>query len=83
MARQVRMKINEKPNEINMKFFGYCALKVKDKIVTNSVHKAIRITDIRTVEYQYALKKYGRKLDFIDLEARNAFPIKEVTLPYQ
>ena len=74
------MKINEKPNKINSKFLGYCALKVKCKIVTNSVHKVIRITDARIVEYQYVSKKYGIELDFIDLEARNTFPIKEVIL---
>ena len=45
------MKINEKLNKIILKFLGYYAMKVKGKIVTNLVHKALRIIDARTVEY--------------------------------
>ena len=45
------MKINKKPNKTNLKFLEYYTLKVKGKIVTNSVHEAIRITDARIVEY--------------------------------
>ena len=51
MAKQVQMKINKKPNKTNLKFLGYCAMKVKGKIVTNLVHEVIKIIDARAVEY--------------------------------
>jgi len=40
----------------------------------------IRIIDMRESEREYIKKKYSSKLDFIDLEARNAFSTKKFTL---
>ena len=51
MAKQVRIKIHKKLNKTNLKFLRYCTMKVKGKIVTNSAHEAIRITEARIVEY--------------------------------
>ena len=39
----------------------------------------IRIADAEEEEREHALRKYGQKEEFIDLDARNAFSAKKVT----
>ena len=45
---------------------------------SNSVNEILRIVDTRKLEKSYANKKYSSRIDFIDIEARNTFSIKDV-----
>ena len=77
-AGQVQNALHNRRNDTNIKFHSYYIMKVKDKVITNSMKEAIQIIDIKESEEEYARKKYTNKIDFIDLEARNSFPIKKV-----
>ena len=63
-----------------MKFTGYYLLKEKDLMRNSSVKEIIRIIDAKDSERTYAQEKYVSKIDFINLEARNQFSGKSMTL---
>ena len=58
-ATKQREKINEKNQIHNIKFEGFCALKLRGNVYLKSIHEAIRNIDAMKTENQYATRKFG------------------------
>ena len=72
-------KSSTKERETKIKHVGFAAIKVKGRIVTNSVKEAMRVEDAKDSFKTYVKEKFKHNNQFIDLIARNAFKHKEVT----
>ena len=79
MAREARENCQDNEMITNIKFIGYLALKIKGKIVMNSIKEAIRIADAEDSLRKYVKKKYKYSAEFIDIKAINVFSNKGVT----
>ena len=78
-ARECREKTHRREGTHNLRFLGSFALQ-KNGIVTNrSMKEAIRIIDTNDIECECAKSKFGTRVDFIDIEARNSFQTKKVS----
>ena len=63
----------------NVKYFGQCAIMIKNSLVSRSIKEALTIIDSRKAEECYTQRKFGFKADFIDFKARNVFSTKIAT----
>ena len=78
-ALEMRIKSEEQERTTNIKYVGYHAMEINDEISTNSVKEAIRNRDADIKLREYASEKFKHNIEFIDLEAREAFKSNEVT----
>jgi len=78
-ARIKRENIEIEESENNIKWYGNYALTRNNVAQIQSTNAVLRMIDAQEEELRYAKKKYGYKVDFIDLEARNTFSVNKVT----
>ena len=78
-AERVRVNIEQETRETNIKYLGKCALIVHNTIANGAVKEIIRKVDAIENETKYIKDKIGRNYEYVDVEARNAFPVNLVT----
>jgi len=78
-ARKLRENIEEEELETNIKFLRRYAVKVKGRITNASIKEVVQKVDAIETEKEYIKEKIGYNAEYVDLEARNAFPINKVT----
>ena len=75
----MREECFKKDAQTNIKYVGYHSMRINDEISTNSVKEAIRNRDAEIVFKEYASEKFKHNVEFLDLDARDAFRCKDVT----
>ena len=78
-ARALRENIEDQPNKINIKYLGLCMVKVQGIISNTYVKEMVSKVDAREIEEAYVKEKIGYNAEYVDVEARNVFPMKKVT----
>ena len=57
----------------NLKFLGSFSFTRKYVLTNRLIKEALRIIDANEIECKCAKTKFGNQVDFVDVEARNAF----------
>ena len=78
-AKKSRTLIHRSPGVHNIKFIGSFAITQKGVIVSRSIKEAIRIIDAKKSEMNYAKDRFGAKIEFVDVNAREAFKTKSIS----
>ena len=72
--------IHKKEIKTNIKFLGYYRVKIRDNIQSRAIKEMIRIKDTSQSEKKHTQKKFKEKANFVDIDSRNTFQEKSITI---
>ena len=78
-AKTLRKNVEEKALETNINFLCKCTVKVKGRIANGAIKEVVWKVDAIESKNECVKGKIGHNAEYVDVEARNAFPKNKIT----
>ena len=73
IAKNYRTSIYRQEGTHNIRFLGISTLLKNDVVINRSIKESMWVIDVKDIEYHYAKKKFGQKVNSVNVLAREAF----------